>query len=121
MVYAFLEVAAAPGKSAAYTYQSNDIIATLEGLLKTFKKDKLELDTEEANTRNDYELEAQARGNTIKFTQEDIEEKAKMSADKENEKSKTEKEKEEETADMEADQAFMKVLTEECEKKGKDF
>merc|ERR1719230_763483 len=39
MVYAFLDVAAAPGKSAAYTYQSNDIIATLEGLLKTFKKD----------------------------------------------------------------------------------
>merc|ERR1719393_405949 len=36
----------APGKPAAYEYHSNDIIATLKGLLKTFKADKYELDTE---------------------------------------------------------------------------
>merc|ERR1719298_303809 len=51
----------------------------------------------------------------------DIQEKAKLSADKENEKAKTEQEKEEEIADMEADQAFMKDLTEQCEQKAKDF
>merc|ERR1719262_577750 len=111
----------APGKPAAYEYHSNDIIATLKGLLKTFKADKYELDTEEAEKQNDYEMEAQARANTIKFADMDIQEKAKLSADKENEKAKTEQEKEEETADMEADQGFMKKLTEECEQKAKDF
>merc|ERR1719321_1540483 len=121
-VIAFLEsLKAAPGKSHAYEYRSNDIIATLKGLLKTFKTNKYDLDTEEADKQNDYELEAQARGNTIKFTQQDIEEKAQMSADKENEKSKTEGEKADEIADMEADQGFMKKLTEECEQKAKDF
>merc|ERR1719420_323269 len=111
----------APGKPAAYEYHSNDIIATLKGLLKTFKADKYELDTEEAAKQNDYEMEAQARANTIKFTGMDIDEKAKLSADKENEKAKTEQEKEQEVADMEADQAFMKDLTEQCETKAKDF
>merc|ERR1719456_617503 len=108
-------------KPAAYEYHSNDIIATLKGHLKTFKADKYELDTEEAEKQNDYEMEAQARANTIKFTQADIEEKAKLSADKENEKAKTEAEKTEEIAMMEADQAFMKDLTEQCETKAKDF
>merc|ERR1719321_1302954 len=121
-VIAFLEsLNAAPGKPHAYEYRSNDIIATLKGLLKTFKTNKYDLDTEEADKQNDYEMEAQARGNTIKFTQQDIEEKAQMSADKENEKSKTEGEKADEIADMEADQGFMKKLTEECEQKSKDF
>merc|ERR1719171_1867793 len=125
-IFALLEetfngVSAAPGKPAAYEYHSNDIIATLKGLLKTFKSDKYELDTEEASKQNDYEMEAQARANTIKFTDMDIQEKAKLSADKENEKAKTEQEKEEETADMEADQAFMKDLTEQCEQQAKDF
>merc|ERR1719235_1709771 len=121
-IFALLEeMAGAPGKPAAYEYHSNDIIATLKGLLKTFKSDKYELDTEEASKQNDYEMEAQARANTIKFTDMDIQEKAKLSADKENEKAKTEQEKEQEVADMEADQAFMKDLTEKCEIKAKDF
>merc|ERR1719265_268284 len=71
---------------AAYTYGSNDIIAVLEGLLKTFKENKVELDTEEAHKRNDYELEKQARENSIKFTKETIDEKSKLAADKESEK-----------------------------------
>merc|ERR1719161_2188110 len=97
---------------AAYTYHSNDIIAVLEGLVKTFKENKVELDTEEAHKRNDYELEKQARENTIKFTQQTIDEKSKLAADKESEKEAIKKDMDEETADMEADQAFLDELTE---------
>jgi len=53
--------------------------------------------------------------------QEDIEEKEKISAQKEEEKSQTEADRTEETADMEADQAFMKELTAQGEQKAKDF
>lgn len=110
-----------PGKPAAYEYRSNDIIATLEGLLKTFKGNKIELDETEANTRHDYDMAAQARGNSIKFAQEDIDLKEKLSADKSKEQSRIEKERDEETADKESDEAFMKELTEQGETKAKDF
>jgi len=106
---------------AAYTYGSNDIIAVLEGLLKTFKENKVELDTDEAHKRNDYELEKQARENTIKFTMQTIDEKAKLAADKEAEKEAITKDMNEEIADMDADQAFLDELTELGESKAKEF
>eukprot|EP00746_Dinoflagellata_sp_MGD_P157791 gnl/MRDRNA2_/MRDRNA2_86322_c0_seq1.p1 gnl/MRDRNA2_/MRDRNA2_86322_c0~~gnl/MRDRNA2_/MRDRNA2_86322_c0_seq1.p1 ORF type:complete len:723 (+),score=284.93 gnl/MRDRNA2_/MRDRNA2_86322_c0_seq1:60-2171(+) len=106
---------------AAYTYGSNDIIAVLEGLLKTFKENKVELDTDEAHKRNDYELEKQARENTIKFTMQTIDEKAKLAAEKESEKEAITKDMNEEIADMEADEAFLKELTELGETKAKEF
>jgi len=109
------------GKGPAYTYASNDIIATLKGLLKTFKQNKVDLDTEEADTRNQYEMEKQARMNTVAFIGKDIEENAALVASKEKEKSETEQKKKTETEEMEADQAFMEELTETCEVKAKDF
>merc|ERR1719217_367229 len=83
-ILALLELAA-PGKPHAYEYRSNDIIATLKGLLKTFKQNKVELDTEEAETRNTYEMEKQARENTIAFAKKDKEEKEALVASKEEE------------------------------------
>merc|ERR1719321_1536311 len=64
-VIAFLDESlnAAPGKPHAYEYRSNDIIATLKGPLKTFKTNKYDLDTKEATTRGEYELQKQAREN----------------------------------------------------------
>merc|ERR1719428_2637172 len=62
-VLAFLEQ-----DPAAYEFASNDIIATLKGLLKTFKKDKVDLDNEEAGNRQSYEYEKAARDFKIKKT-----------------------------------------------------
>jgi chromosome segregation ATPase len=122
-IMAFLELAksTAPGKPPAYEYRSNDIISTLKGLLKTFKQNKVDLDTEEAGIRNQYELAKQARENTIEFTAKDIEEKKGLIQSKEKEKAETEQLKKEETADMNADQAFLDELTTTCEQKAKDF
>merc|ERR1719169_106730 len=81
---------------ASYNYASNDIIAVLKGLLSTFKDNKVELDTEEAHKRNDYQLQKQARENSIAFAMATIDEKAKDAADKEAEKETIEKDKAEE-------------------------
>merc|ERR1711985_224989 len=82
---------------------------------------KVELDTEEATTRNEYEMAKQARENTIAFAKKDKEEKEALVASKEEEKEKTEAEKKQETEEMNADQAFMDELTSVCEAKAKDF
>jgi hypothetical protein len=108
-------------KPHAYEYRSNDIIATLKGLLKTFKQNKVDLDTAEAEIRNQYQLEKQARENTIEFTAKDIDEKSALVASKEKEKQETEQAKDQETADMNADQAFLDELTGTCEQHAKDF
>merc|ERR1719515_626079 len=83
-IMTLLELAAIQ-KPHAYEYRSNDIIATLKGLLKTFKQNKFDDDTEEANTRNDYQMAKQARENTISFAKADKDEKEKLVADKEEE------------------------------------
>jgi len=122
-ILGFLEVAksTAPGKPAAYQYRSNDIISTLKGLLKTFKQNKVDADTQEADLNNDYQLKKQAKENTIEFTEKDIDEAKTLSAAKEKEKQETEQAKAEEEADMNADQAFLDELTSTCEQKAKDF
>merc|ERR1719498_1423327 len=48
---------------AQYEYHSSDIIATLEALNKNFIEDKNKLDADEAETKNAYELEANALEN----------------------------------------------------------
>jgi chromosome segregation ATPase len=65
-------------KPHASKYASNDIIATLKGLLKTFKEDKTNLDTGESDVRNAYQMAKQARENTIKFSAADIDQKKKL-------------------------------------------
>jgi hypothetical protein len=115
------EMDAADQKPHASKYKSNGIIATLKGLLKQFKQDKVELDTQEADTRNAYEMAKQAKENTIKFTVKDIEEKSSLEQDKSKEKRQTEQAKKEETEDMNADQAFLDDLTTQCEDKAKTF
>jgi DNA repair exonuclease SbcCD ATPase subunit len=124
-IVALLEVANSVAKTQqkppAYEYRSNDIISTLKGLLKTFKQNKQELDTAEAEVRNTYEMAKQARENTIEFTAKDIEEKKALQQQKTTEKSETEQAMKEEIDDMNADQAFLDELTATCEQKAKDF
>merc|ERR1712193_60267 len=100
-ILSLMELAAAQ-KPPAYEYRSNDIIATLKGLLKTFKQNKVDLDTEEATTRGEYEMAKQARENTISFAAKDKEEKEALVASKEEELEQTKTAKKEETEAMNA-------------------
>jgi len=104
---------------AKYEYASNDIIATLSGLLKTFKKDKVDLDNEEAGSRQSYEMEKGARDFKIKSLGDLIEQNTAMSASKTEKKSQIEATLEEETDMKNKDEAFLKELTLLCEDKAK--
>jgi chromosome segregation ATPase len=100
-----------------YGYHSNDIIATLDGLLKYFLEKKKDLDTAEFESNSAWEKRDLDLKNTADFQSRDKAEKEKISAYKEELKEKAEAEKTEEEGDMAADASFLAVLKEDCEKK----
>merc|ERR1712129_48123 len=104
-----------PGESFQYEYHSNDIIATLEGLLDKFTEIKNRLDMEEFEANSAFEKKRLALENLKKFTEEDKLAKEKLSAAKVERKEEAEAEKSEEEKDKAADESFMKVLKDKCE------
>lgn len=108
-----------PGDAPAFKYQSKEIIATLESLQMTFKKELAELDESEIIQRGDYEIAAGARANSITALKKDNSEKEMMSASKSEKKSSTEDLKDKETTARNADQKFLDDLTSKCEAKAK--
>merc|ERR1719201_3089340 len=61
---------------AAYSYHSNEVISTLESLLKNFKQKKIELDNDEMATRQEYEMKSGARRNQLKALEKSLSEKS---------------------------------------------
>merc|ERR1712232_189132 len=59
------------GKPKGYKYQSSEIIATLQSLQITFKKELADLDKSEITAQGDFEMVAGARSNTIKALKKD--------------------------------------------------
>jgi len=98
-----------------FEYQSNDIIATLEDLLATFKSMKKDLDFEEHNDNAAFESTRLGLQNEIKFAEKDKAEKEAVVESKTEELEAAKTDKDEETKDKDADDAFMKELTKECE------
>jgi len=106
-----------PGQAYTYTYHSNDIIATLEGLLKKFGAIKARLDQEEFDANSAFEKKRLGLQNEKKFAeQEKAEEEAELEA-KSEELAATEADKTQETKEMTADQEFLAVVKGNCEDK----
>jgi len=108
---------AQPGDPHSYSYHSDEIIQTLEGLLDTFKKEKAVLDTEEFDAKAAFEKVRLGLQNEAKFAGMEKAEKEKLEAKAQEEKHATEEAVAEETTARNADQAFLDVLTAECEEK----
>merc|ERR1719297_504198 len=106
---------AKPGDAFQYEYHSNDIIATLEGLLDTFTGIKNRLDMEEFEANSAFEKKRLDLENNKKFTEEDKLAKEKLSAAKTERKEEASAELAEEEKDKAADESFMKVLKDKCE------
>jgi len=104
-----------------FEYQSNDIIATLEGLLAQFKSMKKTLDNDEFEAKAASDKKILAMTNEKKFAEKEKAEKESVVEAKTEEKETAEADKDQETADMDADQAFMDTLTVDCEKQSKMF
>merc|ERR1719217_664844 len=111
------------GLSAApkFEYQSNDIIATLEDLLATFKKMKKDLDFEEHDINAQFERTKLGLSNEKKFAEKDKAEKEVIVESKTEQLEAAKTDKDAETNDRNADDAFMKELTKECEDKAAQF
>jgi len=110
-----------PGKAHAFEYQSNDIIAVLEGLKDEFLQNKKELDESEFGTNAAFERNRLGLQNEVKFATKDKNEKEQILEAKTEELALTEEEKAAETDAMNADQAFLDTVTTECEQKAKDW
>merc|ERR1719482_461909 len=108
-----------PGKPAAYSYQSNEVISTLQSLLKNFKQKATQVDNEERETRQTHEMSSGARANTIKAKEKAKSEKAQMSAQLEAELNVHQTDLQQTEASHAADQNFLDDLTVKCEDKAK--
>merc|ERR1719262_1930599 len=110
-----------PGKAHAFEYQSNDIIAVLEGLKDEFLQNKKDLDETEFETNAAFERERLGLQNEEKFATKDKNEKEEILEAKTEELHTTEDEKEKETDAKNADQSFLDTVTTECEQKAHDW
>merc|ERR1719487_121578 len=103
----------------AYEYRSNDIIATLEDLKDQFYANKKDQDTEEFDLNAAWEKKDLNMKNEKKFAEESKDQKEKFVEKKTETKETAAADLAAEDADKKADEAFMKVLTGECEAKAK--
>merc|ERR1719502_2289056 len=108
-----------PDTSHAYTYHSNEIISTLQSLLKNFKQKKVQVDNDEQATRQEHEMESGARSNQIKALEKSKSEKSASSAALEEELNAHNTMLQETEDAHAADQNFLNDLTTKCEEKAK--
>merc|ERR1719171_1279455 len=106
---------------AAYSYHSNEVISTLESLLKNFKQKKIEADNEEMATKQEYEMKSGARRNQLKALEKSLSEKSAQVAALTEEINAHETEKQETENSKAADQNFLDDLAKKCEDKAKTF
>merc|ERR1719316_477145 len=106
---------------AAYSYHSNEVISTLESLLKNFKQKKIESDNDEMATRQEYEMKSGARRNQLKALEKSLSEKSAQVAALTEEINAHETEKQETENSKAADQNFLDDLAKKCEDKAKTF
>ena len=110
-----------PGDAHAFEFQSNKHIAVLKELLKTYKKNQFERQTDEENTKHAFNMAQQSRANQVKAFEALVAKNEEIQANKEQEKSAKEEDKTQTEADTTADQTFLDELTAECEQKAKDW
>jgi len=106
---------------ASYEYRSNDIIATLEELLATFKENKAELDKEEFDALAAHQSKMLNLGNQKKFAEKEKAEQQAISDAKTEEKAATDADNTAETNARDADQSFLDELTSTCQTKATEW
>lgn len=120
-IFAVTALAQVGQKPSTYEYHSNDIIATLKDLLKTFTENLKEVSETEFDANSAFEKRDLNMKNEVKFANEDKDEAEKIVEYKTEQKEGLTGDKDKETAEMNADMEFRDVLTKECEEKAKLF
>jgi len=121
MVLALAQEAAAgvpmSGKSHDYKFQSNDIIETLKGLQKDFNLEKKQVDEAEFDAVVTYDKKRLNLVNEDKFKSKEKSAKEDRVGTLEEQLHTTKSNNNDETDAKEADEDFMKILTDQCEDK----
>jgi len=100
-----------------YEYHSNDIINTLQELLKLFIAKKKQADEEEFKAKADFDTRVLDMKNQVKFMEAEKLQKGKISDYKTELMNEASAEKDQEEKEKTADKQFLQVLQEECEEK----
>merc|ERR1719310_1452067 len=116
-----LSALAEPGTAHGYEFHSGEIIQTMEGVEKTEKKERADLDEEEFKLEAALEKKILGLQNQKKFAEEEKAEKEALAESKSAELAAAKEDEATETKAKAADAEFMKVLTEHCELKAKEF
>eukprot|EP00747_Dinoflagellata_sp_TGD_P156893 gnl/TRDRNA2_/TRDRNA2_177696_c3_seq8.p1 gnl/TRDRNA2_/TRDRNA2_177696_c3~~gnl/TRDRNA2_/TRDRNA2_177696_c3_seq8.p1 ORF type:complete len:710 (+),score=247.80 gnl/TRDRNA2_/TRDRNA2_177696_c3_seq8:64-2193(+) len=116
-----LKMLAEPGKAHGYEFHSNEIIETMEGVEKTEKKERTELDEDEFKLEAALEKKILALKTQKGFAEKERDEKSALEASKSDEMAAAKEDKASEIKSKKADNDFMDVLTEQCEQKAKEF
>jgi len=117
-----LQKAVAKVKGAPkFEYQSNDIIATIEDLMATFKSMKKDLDFAEHDESSAFERDRLGLSNEKKFAEKDRAEKETIVEAKTEDLEAAKTDRDEEQNDRDADDTFMNELTKQCEEKAAQF
>jgi len=106
---------------AAFAVQSNDIIATIEGILRTFKEEQREMDIEEAESRSSSQKKVLALTNEVSFAEKERKEKEAVLDDKTGKKSRTDQIKDKEEKAKSDDEKFLASLITNCGAKANEW
>eukprot|EP00747_Dinoflagellata_sp_TGD_P156878 gnl/TRDRNA2_/TRDRNA2_177696_c3_seq1.p1 gnl/TRDRNA2_/TRDRNA2_177696_c3~~gnl/TRDRNA2_/TRDRNA2_177696_c3_seq1.p1 ORF type:complete len:739 (+),score=229.30 gnl/TRDRNA2_/TRDRNA2_177696_c3_seq1:96-2219(+) len=116
-----LSMLADPGTAHGYEFHSGEIIQTMEGVEKTEKKERTELDEDEFKLEAALEKKILALKTQKGFAEKERDEKSALEASKSDEMAAAKEDKASEIKSKKADNDFMDVLTEQCEQKAKEF
>jgi len=104
-----------------FKFHAGPIIDALIKTLKSFKKDKAELEMDGAENKHTFDMAQGARSNSLKAVEDNIARLEETIAAKEADKEKNKEDMEKTKNDKAADQSFLAELTEQCQLKAKEW
>jgi peptidoglycan hydrolase CwlO-like protein len=104
-----------------YSFHSNDIIGILQDLHTDFSKKKSELESEEEAASQSFNAAADAKRSEIESNKDTLATKTSQLADKQADLATTNEDLTETTALMHDDRTYLKDLTEQCERKAREW
>jgi len=104
-----------------FQYQSNDILATIDDLLATFKSQKASTDADEANAKSAFDRSTLALATENRFSEKERAEKEAIAEGKTDELHEAAGFRQDEETDRQADWEFTQKLSEECQTKAELF
>jgi len=104
-----------------YDFHSGDIISTLEGLLNTFRDNKVQLEDDDAKAQSDYDMAKQAKLDVLKTAQTSLDADQKERSKTTDEIAVANGDLTETNAILNDDRVYLKDLTAKCETKAKEW